>query len=47
MPIRKHNPTSPSRRYHTVLTFDEITTDAPHKPLVETLNRTGGRSMCA
>ena len=44
MPIKKYNPTSPARRYHTVLTFDEITTSTPHKPLVETLRSTGGRN---
>ena len=44
MPIRKYNPTSPGRRFQTVQTFDDITTTEPHKPLVEPLKRTGGRS---
>src|SRR6478736_4249044 len=44
MPIRKYNPTSPGRRFQTVQTFDDITTNEPHKPLVEPLKRTGGRS---
>ena len=44
MPIRKYNPTSPGRRFQTVQTFDEITTSRPHKPLVETLERSGGRN---
>ena len=35
MPIRKYNPTSPGQRFQTVQTFDEITTNVPHKPLVE------------
>jgi large subunit ribosomal protein L2 len=44
MPIRKYKPTSPGRRFQTVQTFDEITTNEPHKPLVETLHRSGGRN---
>src|SRR5690349_17613741 len=44
MPIRKFNPTSPGSRFQTVQTFDEITTDRPHKPLVEPLHRSGGRN---
>ena len=44
MPIRKYNPTSPGTRFQTVQTFDEITTQEPHKPLVEPLQRTGGRN---
>ena len=44
MAIRKYKPTSPGRRFQTVQTFDEITTNEPHKPLVETLHRSGGRN---
>ncbi len=44
MGIKIYKPTSPARRYHTVLTFDEITKTEPHKPLVETLHRSGGRN---
>ncbi|HZR24330.1 MAG TPA: 50S ribosomal protein L2 [Vicinamibacterales bacterium] len=44
MPIRKFNPTSPGSRFQTVQTFDEITTDRPHKPLVEPLHESGGRN---
>jgi large subunit ribosomal protein L2 len=44
MPIRKYNPTSPGQRFQTVQTFDEITTQEPHKPLVEPLQRSGGRN---
>ena len=44
MPIRKYNPTSPGRRFQTAHVFDEITTDKPHKPLVETLHQSGGRN---
>jgi large subunit ribosomal protein L2 len=44
MPIKKYKPTSPGRRFQTVQTFDEITTSKPHKPLVESLHRSGGRN---
>lgn len=44
MPIRKFNPTSAGRRFQTVQTFDEITTSEPYKPLVEPLQRSGGRN---
>ena len=44
MGIKAYKPTSPARRFHTVQTFDEITTSTPHKPLVETLHQSGGRN---
>src|SRR5579862_9322793 len=44
MAIRKFNPTTPASRYHTVQTFDDITSTVPHKPLVEPNQRTGGRN---
>ena len=44
MPFRKLNPTSPGTRFQTVQTFEEITTQEPHKPLVEPLKSTGGRN---
>jgi large subunit ribosomal protein L2 len=44
MPIRNYKPTSPGRRFQSVQTFDDITSTTPHKPLVETLQRTGGRN---
>jgi large subunit ribosomal protein L2 len=44
MPIRSYKPTSAGRRFQTVQTFDEITSSTPHKPLVETLERSGGRN---
>ena len=44
MPIRKYNPTSPGLRGKTSLTFDEITTSEPHRPLTENLHRSGGRN---
>src|SRR5512134_593490 len=44
MPIRNYKPTSAGRRFQSVQTFDDITTSRPHKPLVETLDRSGGRN---
>jgi len=44
MPIRKYKPTSAGRRFQSVQTFDDITTSEPYKPLVETLERSGGRN---
>jgi len=44
MAIRKYKPTSAGRRFQSVQTFDEITTDKPYKPLTEPLGRSGGRN---
>lgn len=44
MGIKKLSPTSPARRYQTYLTNDELTTDKPYKPLLETKKRTSGRN---
>ena len=44
MPFRKLKPTSPGTRFQTVPIFDEITTQEPHKPLMEPLRSTGGRN---
>jgi large subunit ribosomal protein L2 len=44
MPIRNYKPTSPSRRYHSVSTFEEITKSTSHKPLTSPLKGTGGRN---
>jgi large subunit ribosomal protein L2 len=44
MPIKAYKPTSPGRRFQTVQTFDDITTNEPYKPLVENLHRSGGRN---
>ena len=43
MAIRKYNPTSPGVRGKTSLTFDEITTNEPYRPLTENLDNSGGR----
>jgi len=44
MPFRKLRPTSPGTRFQTVQTFEEITTQDPHKPLVEPMHSSGGRN---
>ena len=44
MAIRNYKPTSAGRRFQSVQTFDEITTDRPYKPLTEKLDRSGGRN---
>jgi len=44
MPFRKLNPTSPGTRFQTVQTFDDITTQEPHKPLLEPMHTNGGRN---
>lgn len=44
MAIRSSRPTSPGRRFHTVQTFEELTTDRPVKGLTVGKKSTGGRS---
>ena len=44
MPIKSFRPTTPSRRYMTVVTREAITTDKPEKSLVESKQRSGGRN---
>ena len=44
MAIKSFNPYSHSRRFITVSTFEEITTDKPHRPLVEKLGQHAGRN---
>ncbi|SJZ98475.1 50S ribosomal protein L2 [Selenihalanaerobacter shriftii] len=44
MAIKKFKPTSPARRYMTVESFDEITTDQPEKSLLAPIKKTGGRN---
>jgi len=45
MPIRSYKATSPGRRFMTRSTFEEITTDTPHKPLLEAQKRGSGRNQ--
>src|SRR5512133_1524403 len=44
MPLRSYKPTSPGVRFMTRPTFEEITTDKPHKPLLESQKRISGRN---
>lgn len=44
MAIKKFKPTTPTRRYMTVDSFEEITTDQPEKSLLKPLKKTGGRN---
>lgn len=44
MGINKYNPTSPGQRFQTVSDFAELTCDKPYKPLLRTINRSGGRN---
>jgi large subunit ribosomal protein L2 len=44
MGIKKYKPTSPGRRFMSVLDFSELSGDAPHKPLLEKKNSHGGRN---
>lgn len=44
MPIRSYKPTTPSRRFRSVSTFEEITRDRPERSLVEPLKKSGGRN---
>src|SRR6478672_11532861 len=44
MPLRSYKATSPGLRQMTRSTFEEITTDQPHKPLLEPQTRGSGRN---
>ena len=44
MAIKKYNPTSPGKRFRTVMDYAEVTSDRPLKSLVRTLKKTGGRN---
>lgn len=44
MPIKTHNPTTPSRRFATTLDFSEITKMTPEKALLRPLRKQGGRN---
>ncbi|MFZ5634525.1 MAG: 50S ribosomal protein L2 [Bacillota bacterium] len=44
MAVKKFKPTSPGRRFVTVSTFDEITTDQPEKSLLAPLKKRSGRN---
>jgi len=42
--IKIYKPTSPGRRFQSVLTFEELTSVKPEKSLLRPLNKTGGRN---
>ena len=44
MPVKSFKPYAPGRRFMTVLSFDEITTDKPEKSLTERLFKKAGRN---
>jgi len=44
MALKKHNPTSPGRRFQTVSTFSEITRTEPEKSLLKPIKKSGGRN---
>ncbi|KUO95176.1 50S ribosomal protein L2 [Ferroacidibacillus organovorans] len=44
MAIKKYKPTSPGRRFMSVSTFEEITTDQPEKSLLKPLPKRAGRN---
>ncbi|MCG8513102.1 MAG: 50S ribosomal protein L2 [Halanaerobiales bacterium] len=45
MAIKKFKPTTPSRRYMTVSSFEEITKTEPEKSLLAPLKKSGGRNV--
>src|SRR5215472_9122865 len=44
MPIKTYRPVTPTRRFQTVTSREDITKDRPEKSLVEPKRRTGGRN---
>ncbi len=44
MAIKKFRPITPSQRFRTVPTFDEITSTTPEKSLLRPLHKSGGRN---
>src|SRR6185437_957917 len=43
MAIKTYRPVTPTLRFQTSLVTDDLTTDKPHKALLTTRKRTGGR----
>src|SRR5205823_7577081 len=43
MPVKSFRPVTPTRRFQTYLTREDITKQTPEKTLVEGKKRTGGR----
>ncbi len=44
MAIKKFRPLTPSQRFRTIPTFEEITSTVPEKSLLQPLHKTGGRN---
>ncbi|MBM3846268.1 MAG: 50S ribosomal protein L2 [Verrucomicrobia bacterium] len=44
MPVKTFRPLTPSTRYISIASFDDITKTRPEKSLIETRKRTGGRN---
>lgn len=44
MPIKKFRPITPSSRFRTVPTFEEVTSSVPEKSLLEPMRKSGGRN---
>jgi large subunit ribosomal protein L2 len=44
MPLKRHKPTSPGRRFATYSDFAEVTRSEPEKSLTEGIGRSGGRN---
>ncbi len=44
MPIKRFRPVTPIQRHRTVNTFEEVSSDAPHKALTDTITKSGGRN---
>jgi large subunit ribosomal protein L2 len=44
MPVKSYKPTTPTRRFQTVVTRDDLSKGKPEKSLVKGKKRTGGRS---
>ena len=44
MAVKKSNPTSAGQRFRAVASFEEVTTKAPEKSLLEKKKKTGGRN---
>src|SRR5580693_9632821 len=44
MPVKSYRPTTPTRRFQTVVSREDITQSRPEKSLVTGKKRTGGRS---
>ena len=44
MAIKSYRPTTPSRRFQTIVSREDITKQTPEKSLVEPLRKSGGRN---